>query len=140
MRKCMYYVTKHYFSVPPDISPFSFSSDVVNEGIYAQVSCIVQSGDLPITITWSLKGDVISSEPGLMTAQIGQRASILSIDSVGYRHSGTYTCTARNEAGVASSSAELKVNGTRFLRRKPIFHLSVCSSVLLSLSIFLIPF
>jgi hypothetical protein len=101
------------FLVPPEISPFSFSSDVVNEGIYAQVSCIVQSGDLPITITWSLKGDVISSEPGLMTAQLGQRASILSIDSVGYRHSGTYTCTARNEAGSASASAELKVNGSR---------------------------
>ena len=110
-------------SVPPEISPFSFSSDVVNEGIYAQVSCIVQSGDLPITITWSLKGDVISSEPGLMTAQIGQRASILSIDSVGYRHSGTYTCTARNEAGTASTSAELKVNGTlEMILLKPFFY------------------
>ena len=87
---------------------------MVNEGIYAQVSCIVQSGDLPISITWSLKGDVISSEPGLMTAQIGQRASILSIESVGYRHSGTYTCTARNDAGTASTSAELKVNGDFF--------------------------
>lgn len=84
---------------------------MVNEGLYAQVSCIVQSGDLPITISWSLKGDVISSEPGLTTSQLGQRASILSIDSVGYRHSGTYTCTARNEAGISSSSAELKVNG-----------------------------
>jgi len=47
-----------------------------------------------------------------MTAQIGQRASILSIESVGYRHSGTYTCTARNDAGTSSASAELKVNGT----------------------------
>jgi len=84
---------------------------VVNEGLYAQVSCIVQSGDLPIFISWSLKGDVISSEPGLTTSQLGQRASILSIDSVGYRHSGTYTCNARNEAGIATSSAELKVNG-----------------------------
>lgn len=84
---------------------------MVNEGLYAQVSCIVQSGDLPIFISWSLKGDVISSEPGLTTSQLGQRASILSIDSVGYRHSGTYTCNARNEAGIATSSAELKVNG-----------------------------
>lgn len=97
--------------VPPVITPFSFSSDVVDEGIYAQVSCIVQTGDTPITISWSLKGDEISSEPGLSTAQLGPRASILSINSVGYRHSGIYTCTARNKAGTASHSAELQVNG-----------------------------
>ncbi len=99
------------FAVPPEIAPFAFSSDVVDEGIYAQVSCIVQKGDTPIHISWSLKGDVVSSEPGLTTAQLGPRASILSIDAVGYRHSGEYTCTARNAAGTSSHSAELKVNG-----------------------------
>ncbi len=100
-----------FCAVPPAITPFSFGSDVLDEGLYAQVSCIVQKGDPPIQISWSLKGDVVSSEPGLTTAQIGPRASILSIDALGYRHSGQYTCTARNSAGVASYSAELKVNG-----------------------------
>jgi hypothetical protein len=76
------------------------------------VACIVQTGDAPISITWTLKGDVVSSQQGLSTAQIGVRASILSIDSVGYRHSGVYTCLARNKAGSMSHSAELKVNGT----------------------------
>ena len=105
-------------SVPPVIAPFSFASDIVDEGIYAQVSCIVQTGDTPISLSWSLKGDEISSEPGLNTAQIGQRASILTIDSVGYRHSGIYTCTARNSAGTASASAELRVNGRFYGGRK----------------------
>ena len=36
---------------------------------------------------------------------------MLTISSVGYRHSGTYTCTAKNKAGVTSQTATLKVNG-----------------------------
>jgi hypothetical protein len=94
----------------PQIVPFSFGAQTVNEGNFAQVLCTVRRGDDPIFITWSLKGDVVSSEPGMNTAQIGHRASILSLDSVGYRHSGTYTCTARNPAGVATYSAQLRVN------------------------------
>ena len=38
--------------------------------------------------------------------------SVLMISSVGYRHSGTYTCTASNKAGSVSLSADLRVNGT----------------------------
>ena len=101
---------------PPSIVPFSFGGESINEGLYAQVSCIVQQGDMPLTISWSLKGDIVSSEPGMSTSQVGPRASILSIHSVGYRHSGTYTCTARNAAGATSFSAELKVNGKYFFR------------------------
>ena len=101
----------YFSSEPPSIVPFSFGADSVDEGLYAQVSCIVQRGDVPLTITWSLKGDIVSSEPGMSTSQVGPRASILSIHSVGYRHSGTYTCTARNAAGTTSYAAELRVNG-----------------------------
>ena len=37
--------------------------------------------------------------------------SILMISSVGYRHSGKYTCIAKNSAGISFESTELKVNG-----------------------------
>ena len=50
-------------------------------------------------------------EPGISTTPMGPRASFLSIESVGHRHSGEYTCVARNKAGNASYSAYLKVNG-----------------------------
>ncbi len=83
----------------------------MDEGSFAQVTCSVTKGDEPLTITWSLQGAVISSEPSLTTTMIGTRTSILIISSVGYRHSGIYTCRAMNPAGSVTHSAELKVNG-----------------------------
>ena len=66
---------------------------------------------MPITISWSLKGDLISSDPTMTPTMLGRQASILMIQSVDYQHSGTYTCKAENPAGVTTYSAELKVNG-----------------------------
>ena len=89
----------------------SFGKDVVNEGDFGQLFCSVIRGDPPFTIAWSLQGDIVHSEPGLTTNQIGGRTSMLMITSVGHRHSGEYTCTVSNVAGQASVSTELKVNG-----------------------------
>ena len=88
--------------MPPRILPFSFGQDVVNQGQLGQLVCTVVDGDEPLTITWSLHGEDLSSGPDL---------TMLMISSVTYRHSGKYTCTARNEAGSASHSVELRVNG-----------------------------
>lgn len=66
---------------------------------------------MPLSITWSLKGDIVSSGPTLTTTMLGTQASILIISSVDYHHSGVYTCRAENPAGVTTYSTELKVNG-----------------------------
>ena len=100
-----------YHTEPPRIVPFSFGSDVIDEGAFGQLTCVVSHGDTPIAITWSLKGDTVSSEPSITTTMIGTRTSILIISSVGYRHSGEYRCNAINDAGMASYSTVLKVNG-----------------------------
>ncbi len=91
--------------------PLTFGADVLNEGQFAQVVCIVTQGDEPLSITWSLQGETVSSGPGLSTTTMGARTSMLTVQSVGYRHSGTYTCTAKNKAGSRSQSVDLKVNG-----------------------------
>ena len=98
-------------SEPPTLTPMSFGQDVVNEGDYGQLLCSVIRGDPPFSFQWSLHGDIVHTEPGLTTNQIGGRTSILTISSIGHRHSGQYTCTVSNNAGQTSESTQLKVNG-----------------------------
>ena len=107
---------KHFFKiililVLPDLTPLTFGRDVVDEGSFAQLSCIVMTGDEPLTISWTFHGQHISSDLGIITTPIGGRGSMLIISSVGHRHSGHYTCTANNEAGARSETAVLRVNG-----------------------------
>ena len=83
----------------------------MDEGSFGQLFCTVHTGDPPFSFSWSLQGAKVSAEAGLTTSQLGQRASMLMIERVGHRHSGTYTCRAGSDAGFATSSAELKVNG-----------------------------
>ena len=99
------------FTEKPEIVPFSFGFDTIDQGRFAQLSCVISHGDMPMTITWSLKGDIISSDPTMTTTMIGRQMSLLIIQSVDYHHSGVYTCRAENPAGVTTHSAELKVNG-----------------------------
>ena len=83
----------------------------MNQGDFAQLTCVIARGDRPLSITWSLKGDIINSDPTLTTTMLGTQTSILMISSVDYTHSGVYTCRAENSAGIITHSAELLVNG-----------------------------
>ena len=109
-KKCNIFVLE-----PPRIIPFSFGSDVVDAGAFAQLTCAVSHGDMPITITWSLKGQELNSGPSIVTTMVGTRTSMLIISSVDYSHVGEYTCRASNPAGSVTHSADLVVNGKLWL-------------------------
>ena len=50
---------KFSFVEPPEIVPFSFGETAINQGEFAQLTCVIRKGDKPLSITWSLKGDII---------------------------------------------------------------------------------
>ena len=83
----------------------------MNEGDFAQVSCIVSKGDEPLYLSWSFHGNDISSDLGITTMPLGARGSALIISRVGHKHRGNYTCQAKNDAGKRFETVELKVNG-----------------------------
>jgi hypothetical protein len=99
------------------VSPLSFGGDILNEGDFTQVSCLVRKGDQPLTISWSFHGSNITSELGIVTTPLGRRGSSLMIPTVGHKHRGTYTCKASNAAGVQIERVELKVNGILFVTK-----------------------
>jgi hypothetical protein len=90
--------------------PFVFE-DHTFAGETVQLNCFVAKGDTPLKITWSFHGEELSSHMGMSTARIGDRTSLLTIGSVMAAHSGNYTCSAENSAGVADYSATLLVSG-----------------------------
>ena len=93
----------------------------MNEGDFAQISCIVTSGDQPLSLSWSFHGSDGEAgeggDNGITTTNLGSRMSMLVIDNVRHHHQGQYTCQARNGAGTRESTAELKVNGKLGVRR-----------------------
>ncbi|KAF6210674.1 hypothetical protein GE061_013781 [Apolygus lucorum] len=94
----------------PKIMPFSFGDDPVFAGQSVQVTCIVNEGDLPLDIKWEFSGNRDFDDLGIMTSAMGKKASFMSIDSIDSRHSGTYSCTAKNRAGKVQLSSDLNVN------------------------------
>ena len=101
-----------FITEPPDLDPIKFGKEIFDEGSSAQILCSVSAGDEPLTITWSFHGNDISSDSsGIVTSNFGSKTSFLMINSVNQGHRGLYTCLAKNKAGSATSTAELKVNG-----------------------------
>ena len=83
----------------------------MNAGDAAQAQCMALKGDTPLNFTWTFHGDVTTFQTGVVTTSVGQRSSVLMIDSVTPNHAGTYTCTVRNQAASASYSIVLSVSG-----------------------------
>lgn len=93
------------------ITPFAFDDGPAQTGQYCTLTCTVQTGDLPLNLTWLLNGIELRDSFDITITSVGKRTSFLTIESVQAIHAGTYTCQAENSAGISQYSAELKVNG-----------------------------
>lgn len=77
-----------------------------------QLTCFVAKGDTPLKISWDFDGQNSSySQLGMSTSRIGERTSVLIIESLMASHTGNYTCTAANRAGKTNFTAALEVSG-----------------------------
>lgn len=103
--------------VPPLIVPFGFGDIPSNPGDAVVVNCVATKGDLPLDISWTFSSETIDSSlhRDIITAPLGPRASVLTINSVSANHQGNYTCIVQNAAGRAEYAATLIVNGTFIL-------------------------
>jgi hypothetical protein len=97
----------NYILVPPKILPFTFGEFPLSAGQPMTVTCAVVGGDRPMSVLWS-----VSDVTGMTIVPLGDAGAILTISSVQSHHAGNYTCRVSNAAGLASYSAELRVNGT----------------------------
>lgn len=95
----------------PKILPFSFGDAPSFSEQYASVQCRVSEGDIPLEFIWLFNGQNLTEFMNIEISKTGKRGSVLNIESINANHAGMYTCLARNDAGNASYSAELKVNG-----------------------------
>lgn len=99
------------FLVPPSIAPFNFGDKPSNFGDSASVQCLVTTGDLPIDFKWYFNDRPVKEYSGITTVKLGNRNSVLNIDSVIGKHAGFYTCSASNSAESQNFTSELIVKG-----------------------------
>lgn len=83
----------------------------MNSGEPVSVHCTISGGDLPVNVTWTLNGVPIDNDLEIFTEKRGHRIHNLMIDSISAKHAGTYTCHAKNQAGLTEHSSLLIVNG-----------------------------
>ncbi|XP_037298235.1 Down syndrome cell adhesion molecule-like protein Dscam2 [Manduca sexta] len=96
--------------VAPQILPFDFGTEPLNDQEMAVVICTASKGDLPLNITWYFNGKPVKSESNGIILSNTKRTSQLTIESVTHHNQGNYFCIVKNQAGMANHTAELYVN------------------------------
>lgn len=106
--------------MPPKIAPFDFGEEPSNFADSASVACLVTTGDMPISFKWFFNNRPVKEFAGITTVKLGNRNSVLNIDSVTGKHAGQYTCEASNQAASVNYTSKLIVNGTQIEIEKQI--------------------
>lgn len=92
--------------------PFFFGDEPTNYGESVGIQCMINKGDLPVDIRFTLNSSpVISGENSFTITKINSRTSTLNVEYLDASHRGVYKCIASNKAGTAEHSSTLVVNG-----------------------------
>lgn len=102
-----------FVTVPPRIGPFSFGELI--EGERAQVQCVVQAGDPPLTMNWFKDDRQLPAGLGIQVSKDAY-SSTLAISRVDRLHAGQYTCLVEGPAKAVRVSAPLVVRGNVMVR------------------------
>lgn len=97
--------------VVPQIIPFEFGDEPVNDQEMVVVICAASKGDMPFDIQWYFNNKIIRSGGNGVILTNTKRTSQLSIESVSHENQGNYTCVVKNNAGAVNHTATLYVNG-----------------------------
>ncbi|XP_049818857.1 Down syndrome cell adhesion molecule-like protein Dscam2 isoform X3 [Aethina tumida] len=95
--------------VPPKLSPF-YVEDSLHVGDRVSLTCSVNKGDQPLTISWHKDGRSLEGGQLMPITQVDQFTSILVIESLSPEHNGNYSCVVRNLAAEVSHTHQLVVN------------------------------
>jgi len=115
-----------YVTASPNVQPYNKAKNVIEDDPF-QVECVAW-GNLPLTVTWTFKGEPIVADENRITLKEGSSSgqplqnTTLRIRSMEYEDAGDYVCVALNEYGNATATITVHVKGTI---------LSVLSAVLL---------
>ncbi|KAK7068699.1 hypothetical protein SK128_024055 [Halocaridina rubra] len=104
-----------YITEPPQLTPVDFGELTFFEGDLAHATCVLRKGDLPIKLTWMFDGKELFDSDDIQILNVGRKTSILTLDPVQAYHQGTYSCSARNDAGTDLVETQLVINGTEVI-------------------------
>ena len=99
------------FIVAPKIQPFTFLGDLVEGSKGVRQTCFVSEGDPPLLLSWFRDGQDLEADPSVRISRIDQLTSMLAISDLRSRHSGNYSCVAKNDVAAVAETAVLTVKG-----------------------------
>ena len=83
---------------------------VASAGDRLALQCAVLRGATPLTIGWIKDSSPLAWSNNIIRS-INEFTSSLAIESLAFNHAGLYSCSAANEAGRATVSVQVIVQG-----------------------------
>ena len=108
---CTFFFIPCTLLVAPKIQPFTFLGDLVEGSKGVRQTCFVSEGDPPLLVSWFRDGQDLEADPSVRVTRIDQLTSMLAISDLRSRHSGNYTCVAKNDVAAVAETAVLLVKG-----------------------------